>query len=633
MLGRLLAAIAALVLMLAPTAHAQDPGQVVSEGIREQSCRSLQGGTAGIPERTAAEPGAGIPPTWPEAPAGLLPDAVHLRTPAETFNRRYEFATRGGEIYARSRGDRVAWRQMPLPPCFAGRVASISLDDDELIALDTARRVYTMDNSLKDASLFNWTSRWGTPFWAGPGYTLPDSIAAWSWSVISLVEDGTWTDPAGNRTAVGDGKVSHIWGLRAGGQRLTFWDPWLPLDESYEMCGPHRGRFRAVNLSASGSMIFVVGHHGDLFTRLYDFDLSGHDELLFPYSYEDQRGKGDGAPIQLPAAPWVEQPKIPGTITSAISVHKVGMGAIHRILRVEGESGGRTGYWERDVAAPAEAGWEFHATGRPLTGRRLDNPRRDTSEAGLGPGEDTRWRTEDGSAELLDYNVYCSPARLVVRDGRGVRELRLHHLDGVRQQTRSRGLDETPRNQWGVIEGPSGKFSPATVYATRDEILVEETGWRFRRVASAPPPSDRCLPRRARLGRRGVGPVRLGVTQSRLLRRTPGPARVGDRSWRWCVDGGGSVIVTFTKGGRAALVATTATGHAAGPLRAGAPAAAVRRAYRGSRAIVPGVLRAGPRSRLVVGVRRGKVRFLAAAARGTVAPRSLTTHLRRAGLR
>ena len=98
--------------------------------------------------------------------------------------------------------------------------------------------------------------------------------------MISPVEDHNWTDPAGNRTAIGAGKVSHIWGLRRGGRRLTFWDPWLPLDESYEMCGPHRGRFRAVNLSASGSWVFVIGRRGDMFTRPYDFDLSGHDDVL-----------------------------------------------------------------------------------------------------------------------------------------------------------------------------------------------------------------------------------------------------------------------------------------------------------------------------------------------------------------
>ena len=66
--------------------------------------------------------------------------------------------------------------QLPLPPCFDGRVASISLDDDEMIALDDARRIYTMDSALKDPASFNWTSRWGTPFWTGPGYALPGGV-------------------------------------------------------------------------------------------------------------------------------------------------------------------------------------------------------------------------------------------------------------------------------------------------------------------------------------------------------------------------------------------------------------------------------------------------------------------------
>ncbi len=79
------------------------------------------------------------------------------------------------------------------------------------------------------------------------------------------------------------------------------------------MCGPVRGRFKAVNLSASGSYVFVIGRHGDMLTRLYDFDIAGHDPIFFHYSYDDQSGKGDGAPIQLPGAPWVRQPKIPGT--------------------------------------------------------------------------------------------------------------------------------------------------------------------------------------------------------------------------------------------------------------------------------------------------------------------------------
>ena len=137
--------------------------------------------------------------------------------------------------------------------------------------------------------------------------------------------------------------------------------------------------------------MFVVGRNGDLFTRLYDFDISGHDPVFFRYSYEDQRGKGDGSPIQLPAARWVEQPKVPGAITSAISIHKVGVATIHRILRVEGTRGGQTGYWERDAAAPRAAGWAFHATGRPLTAQAAaPTLARDTSARGARDRARTR---------------------------------------------------------------------------------------------------------------------------------------------------------------------------------------------------------------------------------------------------
>ncbi len=127
--------------------------------------------------------------------------------------------------------------------------------------------------------------RWGPPLWEGPGRKLPGRVIAWAWSVLSPAEDKTWTDVGGTRHPVGERKVSHIWALRDGGRRMTFMDPWLPDDDSYEMCGPYRSRFRAVNLSASGSQIFVIGAHGDLFTRLYDFDLAGHDEVFMSYAY------------------------------------------------------------------------------------------------------------------------------------------------------------------------------------------------------------------------------------------------------------------------------------------------------------------------------------------------------------
>ena len=620
------AAAAALSFVLAASAAAQstDP---VEEGVVEQSCRQLASSTVGMPDHVPAEPGPGITETWAEAPPGLgLPPAVPLRTATETYNRRYEFATRGGRIFGRNRGAEGPWREMALPPCFAGRVASISLDDDEMIALDTARRVYTMDNALKDASLFNWTSRWGTPFWTGLGYSLPDGVEAWSWSVISPLEDVNWTDPAGNRTAIGSGKVSHIWGLRTGGQRLTFWDPWLPLDESYEMCGPHRGRFKAVNLSASGSYVFVIGRFGDTYTRLYDFDISGHDPVFFSYSYQDQRGKGDGAPIQLPAAPWVRQPKIPGTITSAISIHKVGVDAIHRILRVEGERSGRTGWWERDTAAPPEAGWAFHESGLPLRGVRLRN----TGSTELGAVEDERYRmsTPDVTAELLDFNVYCSPARLRVTRGGRTEDLLIHHVDGLRQHARGRGLDDVPRAQEGVVAHPDGRFEQATVEATRERVTIKELGWTFTRD-----PAPDCLPARAAIGPRSVGAVRLGLTRGGLGRRAPAPARRSSRSLEWCVDGGGRVVAVLSRG-RAALIATSAPGHGRRAVHPGSSLAAVRRGFPRARPIGRRLLQAHPGSRLLFAVRSRRIAWAVVTPRRVIAsPALLRAQLRRGGLR
>ena len=495
--GAIAIAVASVALAAPTPASAQHQGPV-EEGVREQSCRQLEASSAGAPDQSAQDQDSGALDALPPAPENLLPPDIHLRTQTDSFNRRYAFATRDGALYVQRRGTgNRTWRALPLPPCFAGRVKSISVDDDELIALDTARRVFTMDGALKDASAFNWTSRWGTPFWAGPGYQLPGGVTAWSWSVISPVEDQTWTDPAGNHTAIGAGKVSHIWGLRSGGQRLTFWDPWLALDESYEMCGPLRGRFRAINLSASGSFVFVIGRHGDLFTRLYDFDISGHDPLFFSYSYEDQRGKGDGAPIQLPPAGWIRQPKIPGRITSAISIHKVGTAAVHRTLRVEGLDGaGHTGYWEKDVT---ERAWRFHRTDRPLTAKRLHNPPKDTSKRGLGKAEDRRYvlKTPEFRAELTNFNAYCSPARLRIRP-KGARkhlQLVLHNVDGLRQQPRGRGLDDVPREQYGQVEVPprllkrafvrerlGGKrFTAVTVNATATAVRLEELDWTLRR--------------------------------------------------------------------------------------------------------------------------------------------------------
>ncbi len=472
-------------------------------------CPELAGGTAGTREVAGApprEPDEGNPMVAGDDPAAPwnLPDRVDLRGTRQTYNRRYEFVVARGTIWYRSRAEvtriREPWAKLEVPECVDGRVRAISADDDEMVVVDEDRWIYTLDGILADPAYFTWTMRWGPPFWTGSGHRLPVGVRTWSWSVLSQLEDHTWRDDAGNDHPVGDFKVSHIWTLGRDGRRLTYIDPWLPRDMSFEMCSPHRGRFRSVGMSASGSTVFVIGASGDMFTRLYDFDISGADSVFFDYSYANQRGRQDPA-IQLPSPAWQEQPKVPGVVTDRISIHKVGTKALHRVLRVEGRRGGRTGYWHKDVTA---ARWRFTATGEPLRGRVLHNPARDTSGRGLLRSEDRRYVGSRGTAAITvpDFNVYCSPARIRVWLATGQRfTLRLHSVDAIRQDTRARGLDAEPRLVQGTIEvpaslrrskdpdvreflaslGPGGRFVDADIDATLGRLDFRDQGWTLRR--------------------------------------------------------------------------------------------------------------------------------------------------------
>jgi hypothetical protein len=154
------------------------------------------------------------------------------------------------------------------------------------------------------------------------------------------------------------------------------------------------------------------------------------------------------------------------------------------------------------------------------------------------------------------------------------------------------------------------------------------------KVAPFGPGARNCLPRRARIGRRGIAGIRLGQTRRRLRRMRVTPLRRTRRSFRYCVKGSRArVSAVFTHRGRVELVTTTARGHRAGRVRPGASVRALRRAHPRRRAFGRGVFRAGPRSTRLVGIRRGRVRYVGVARRHLLSrPRALRRHLRIAGL-
>ncbi len=116
-----------------------------------------------------------------------------------------------------------------------------------------------------------------------------------------------------------------------------------------------------------------------------------------------------------------------------------------------------------------------------------------------------------------------------------------------------------------------------------------------------------------------------------LARRLPPPVRRGRSAWRWCVKGGGNVTAVLARN-RVALVVTTARRHRVRTVRPGVRIRTVRRALPRRRKLGRTLIRARPRSSVVIGLRRAKVRFVAVAPRRTVdRPRTLRRRLRQAG--
>jgi Beta-propeller repeat len=140
---------------------------------------------------------------------------------------------------------------------------------------------------------------------------------------------------------------------------------------------------------------------------------------------------------------------------------------------------------------------------------------------------------------------------------------------------------------------------------------------------------QRCLPRRLRVSRRRIGPARLGASVRALQSRYFVVSR-SKRALRFCVTGGGRFLVVSRRG-RITLAATTARRHGTTRIK---PGRRIRR-LRGTRRVARGVFagRRG-RGRIVYGLRRGRVRYLAVVSSGQLKkPRTFARRLRALRLR
>jgi hypothetical protein len=147
---------------------------------------------------------------------------------------------------------------------------------------------------------------------------------------------------------------------------------------------------------------------------------------------------------------------------------------------------------------------------------------------------------------------------------------------------------------------------------------------------------SRCFPRRLKVLPNAIGSLKLRTARDRVGARFGPPGRTARGVLRFCVTGGGKVLIAFSSKGTVQLAATTAKGHRRLRIGTGATEKALRRTFgRRVRSAGSGLLRvAGGSSRQVVfGVRRGRVTFAAVANRTLLANRrALRSQLRRAGL-
>jgi DNA-binding beta-propeller fold protein YncE len=145
-----------------------------------------------------------------------------------------------------------------------------------------------------------------------------------------------------------------------------------------------------------------------------------------------------------------------------------------------------------------------------------------------------------------------------------------------------------------------------------------------------------CLGRRFRARRTGLAGVRIGRRRRTVEKSIESPIlRKRRRSTRWCVKNSrGHVTAAFTRRQRVGLVLSTARGHGTKGVWAGRRASRLRRAFPRRIRLRRGLYRAGPRSRLLVGTRRGKIAFVAVASRGVLRKtRTTRGYLRLAGVR
>jgi hypothetical protein len=161
--------------------------------------------------------------------------------------------------------------------------------------------------------------------------------------------------------------------------------------------------------------------------------------------------------------------------------------------------------------------------------------------------------------------------------------------------------------------------------------LFDQLGRRYPATGPGARADDGCLLRAGALDAAGIGAARLGLKQAQVVSRLGMPSNQSAGSMRYCVSGGGSLLMAFDGRGRLRLAASSSFSTHVHGLRTGSSLTHVKRVYPHAFWIGTRLLRAGHRSRVVFGsCSCGSVAFVAVTDART--PAQIRHWARRAGV-
>lgn len=211
------------------------------------------------------------------------------------------------------------------------------------------------------------------------------------------------------------------------------------------------------------------------------------------------------------------------------------------------------------------------------------------------------------------------------------------------------GHTSDPRTIPGMPPEYARYFGPGTGgFITRNQVqgdprCAQRAAAEAPRIYRAPPRAVGCFKPSGSVGARRLGPVALGETEAVVRERLGPPVRVHRGFLRYCQEGGGKFLVgvagdrsgDFGAGSdeRVLMLLATNSAYRARRVAYGSRASAVRRSFRRAvRLFRQGrthVYATARRSGTLIGVRRGRVRFLAVYDRRAVRGRAAVAELLR----